>query len=279
MSKVILCAGKKAKRPYTLKTSGVNVYTIEELCYCLRAQLDMLDEGMIDREMALFIRDELGFTERGELLEQLVLTKADLKSRLVVIMCTGDFYDEAEIRRICDELDELAVMSAAGRRKRRADRYMQGGYYKDALKEYRGIISSTEGGTLSAREYGNIMHNIGVINVRSARYDVAAEMFLEAYERNESRDSLKCYFYALKLGHRENEYLKEAARLLDNGELLKKIEEDIENATSRIETAGEFGQLDRLKVLYQQGRTSEFDRLADEMITVLKSGYRSAVTE
>ena len=279
MSKVILCAGKKAVRPYTLNTSGVNVYTIEELCYCLRAQLDMLDEGMIDREMALFIRDELGFEERGDLLEQLVLTKADLKSRLVVIMCTGDYYDEGEIRKICDELDELAGMSAAGRRKRRADRYMQGGYYKDALKEYRGIISSVEGSTLSAQDYGNIMHNIGVINVRSARYDVAAEMFLEAYERNESRESLKCYFYALKLGHREGDYMKEATRLLDNGELIKKIEEDIENATARIETAGEFGQLDRLKVLYQQGRTSEFDRLSDEMITVLKSGYRSAVTE
>ncbi len=47
----------------------------------------------------------------------------------------------------------------------------------------------------------------------------------------------------------------------------------------RVENGGELDQLDRLKVLYQQGRTSEFDRLADEMIDGLKSGYRAAVTE
>ena len=94
MSRVILCTGKTARKPYVLKSSGVRVYTIEELCYCLRDQLDMLDEGVIDREMALFIRDELGFAERGDLLEQLILTKSDLKSRLVVIFCTGDYYDE-----------------------------------------------------------------------------------------------------------------------------------------------------------------------------------------
>ena len=279
MGKVILCAGKKAKRPYTLKTSGVNVYTIEELCYCLHDQLDMLDEGVIDREMALFIRDELGFAERGDLLEQLVLTKGDLKSRLVVIFCTGDYYDENEIRQICKEIDELAVMSPAGRRKRRADKYMVGGYYKDALREYRAIIASDGGNALDALDYGNIMHNIGVIYVLSARYDLAANMFLEAYERNESPESLKCYLYSLKLGHRDTEYYKEAARLLDNGELLLKIEGNIEDASVRAEAGGELDQLDRLKVLYQQGRTSEFDRLADEMIAGLKSGYRAAVTE
>lgn len=278
MGKVILCAGRKAATPYMLKTSGVNIFTIEELCYCLRTQLDMLDESVIDREMALFISDQLGLTERGKLLEQLVLTKAELKSRLVVIFCSCDYYDEQEINSICRELDELAVMSEAGRRKRRADKYMAEGYLRDALREYRSIITSGSAGELSPVEYGNILHNIGVIDVRSARYDEAAQMFREAYERNESGESLRSYFFALKLGHRDREYMDEAMRLLDNGDLLQSIEMELENINDRLELAGELDQVDRLKVLYQQGRTSEFDRLADEMIMVMKANYRRAVT-
>ncbi len=279
MGKVILCAGRKAEKPYVIKTSGVRIFTIEELCYCLRSELDMLDESVIDREMALFIKDELGFPERGELLEQLILTRSDLKSRLVVIFCTGDYYDESEIRQICRELDELSGMSPVGRRKRRADRYLAGGFYAEALKEYRGIMASPESASLEKTEYGNILHNLGVIYIRSGRYDLAVDMFREAYEHNDSEESLKCYFYSLKLGHRENDYIKEAARLLDNGEFLNHLEEGLENAISRVEAGGGLDQLDRLKVLYQQGRTSEFDRLADEMITVLKTTYRASAGE
>lgn len=279
MGKVILCAGKKATNPYSLKTSGINIYTIEELCYCLHEQLDMLDESIIDRDMALFIKDELGFPERGELLERLVLTKADLKSRLVVIFCTADYFDEQEITSICSEIDELAVMSSAGRRKRRADRYIQAGCYRDAQREYKAILASDECGQLSDEEYGNILHNLGVISVRNGLCDSAADMFREAYERNGSQESLKSYFYALKLAKREQEYLSEAMRILDNGDLMEKLERELNDMNERAERSGEFEQVDRLKVLYQQGRTSEFDRLADEMIANLKRSYRNTNEE
>ena len=279
MGRVILCAGAVAQNPYVLKTSGVKIYTIEELCYCLRKQLDMLDENIIDREMALFIKHELKFEERGELLEQLVLTKADLKSRLVVIFCTGDYFDEKEIKDICAELDELSSMSAIGRRKRRADKYMSEGYYRDALNEYRSVLGSGGAFELNDEAYGNILHNIGVIYVRSARYDLAAESFRKAYEKNASEETLKSYFFALKLGHRDKEYMSEAIRLLDSGDFLHKIELEMENAIEQIELSGEINQIDRLKVLYQQGRATEFDRLSDELITGLKANYRTAMME
>lgn len=275
MSRVILCAGKRALKPYVLKTSGVAVYTVEELCYCLRDQLDMLDENVIDRELALFIRDELGFTERGELLEQLVLTRADLKSRLVVIFCTSDYFDEDEIRKICDEVDELAVMSPIGRRKRRADRYMSEGYFKDAAAEYRAIEAMGAEG-LSDPEHGSLLHNLGVIDVRMGLYDSAATLFRRAFDYNASQESLKSYFFALKLGHRDSEYLSEAMKMFDNGDMLEDLENEMERLSERAEQSGELDQAERLKMLYQQGRTSEFDRLADEMIEGLKSRYRAA---
>ena len=207
MSKVILCSGRTAETPYVLKTSGVRIYTIEELCYCLAGSLDMLDESVIDREMALFIKNDLGFEERGALLEEMVLTKADLKSRLVVIFCTGDYFDRAEIQRLCEDLDELAKMSRIERLKRRADRFMKDGNVRKAAAEYRKILADRDCAGLSQTEYGNILHNIGVADIRARLYSRAADDFREAYERNEDPESLKCYLYSLKLGHNDKMYV------------------------------------------------------------------------
>lgn len=276
MSRVILCAGRTADKPYVLKTSGVRVYTIEELCYCLRASLDMLDESSIDREMALFIKNELGFEERGALLEEMVLTKADLRSRLVVIFCTGDYFNRDEITKICLEIDEIAAMSRIRRMKRRADHYMESGNIKTAAAEYRKLLADQESSSLSQVEYGNVLHNIGIADIRSRSYQQAAEDFREAYERNENTESLKCYLYALKLGHNDKMYVSEAMRLLDSSELVRKVEEELEEADERSKSSGEYEQIDRLKILFQQGRSREFERLSDDMIATLKARYRAA---
>ncbi|MBR4726181.1 MAG: hypothetical protein IK071_10430 [Lachnospiraceae bacterium] len=275
MSKVILCAGRTAETPYVLKTSGVRIYTIEELCYCLAGSLDMLDESVIDREMALFIKNDLGFEERGSLLEEMVLTKADLKSRLVVIFCTGDYFDRDEITKLCDDLDELAKMSRIERLKRRADRFMQDGNVRKAAAEYRQILADKDCTNLTQVEYGNILHNIGIADIRARLYTRAADDFREAYERNENPESLKCYLYSLKLGHNEKLYVSEAMRLLDSSDLLRQIENDLENADDKASGSGEYEQIDRLKILYQQGRTREFEKLSEDMISTLKARYRA----
>ncbi|MCR5684816.1 MAG: hypothetical protein K6G81_05265 [Lachnospiraceae bacterium] len=275
MGRVILCASGHAQKPYVMKTSGVRVYTIEELCYCLKEDLDLIDENTIDREMALFIRDELGLTERGKLLEELVLSRDDIKSRLVVIFCSADYYNKEEITAICDELDELAHMIPVRRKKRRADSYMIQGRLNEAAAIYRNIAGDPEAGKLSQEEYGNVLHNIGVYYIRSRMYTEASRMFREAYERNDNKYSLKCYLYSLKLGHNESLYIAEAMRLLDNSELIKTVEAEIANAGEKAGSSAELEEMKVLEALYKQGLTTEFDRLSGEMIGVLKARYRA----
>ena len=277
MSRVILCAGKRAEKPYTVKTSGVRVYTIEELCYCLRRELDLLDESVIDREMAMFIKNDLGLEERGSLLEETVLTKADLKSRLVVIFCSCDYFDRDEITAVCSELDELSGMSRIARKKRRADRYMEAGNLIEAVAEYRSVLADSESSSLSQTEYGNVLHNIGIGQVRGGSFAEAAEAFREAYERNENTESLKCYLYALKLCHKDKLYVSEAMRLLDSNELLEQIEAELVKAEEKAAGSAEYENVDRLRVLYQQGRTMEFEKLSNDMVETMKARYRSHI--
>ena len=275
MGRVILCASGHAQKPYVMKTSGVRVYTIEELCYCLKQDLDLIDDNTVDREMALFIRDELGLTERGNLLEELVLSKADIKSRLVVIFCSADYFDKDEITAICEELDELAHMIPIRRRKRRADSLMEQGRVSEAAAIYRTIAQDVDAGGLSQEEYGNVLHNIAVHDIRSRMYDKASRMFREAYERNDNKYSLKCYLYSLKLGHNESLYINEAMRLLDSSEMVKTVESEIEQANEKAVGGAGMEEFERLETLYRQGLTGEFDRLAGEMIGALKARYRA----
>ena len=275
MGRVILCASKHAQKPYVMKTSGVRVYTIEELCYCLKEDLDLIDDNTIDREMALFIRDELGLTERGSLLEELVLSKADIKSRLVVIFCSADYFDKDEITAICEELDELTHMIPVRRKKRRADSLMVQGRISEAAAIYRTIAKDSGVQELSQAEYGNVLHNIAVHDIRSRMYDKASRLFREAYERNDNQYSLKCYLYSLKLGHNEGLYINEAMRLLDNSEMVKEVESQIAMAGEKAGDSAEMEEFKRLETLYRQGLTNEFDRLSNEMISSLKARYRA----
>lgn len=276
MSKVILCTGKKAEKPYVLKTSGVKLYTIEELCYALKDNLDLLDAGVIDLEMARFISKELGLPERGEMLERLIKTRKDLVSRLVVVFCSCDYFDEVEIRKICEELDALSQLPPVGRMKLRADKYMKQGFVAMAVREYRSILSSAEAGMLSDKEYGGVLHNLGVVEAWNGFYESAAHLFLEAYERNNEEESLKSYLFALKLNRKESTYLNEAMRLLDSSDLTDKMERELELLQENLMQSGQLDDINRLKLLQQQGRASEYERLSGEIIGGLKRSYRLA---
>ena len=65
MGKFIFCIGNKAKVPYTFRTTGINVYTMEELCYYLYHNIDTLEEDIGDIQLVSWIRTELGMTERA----------------------------------------------------------------------------------------------------------------------------------------------------------------------------------------------------------------------
>ena len=83
------------------------------------------------------------------------------------------------------------------------------------------------------------------------------------------------YKKSLNGGHNEKLYVSEAMRLLDSSDLLRQIENDLENADDKASGSGEYEQIDRLKILYQQGRTREFEKLSEDMISTLKARYRA----
>ena len=59
MSGYILCQTKKAENPYFIENIGLNIYSIEELCYYFSTDLPLLDHTILNRQLVQWLWQEL----------------------------------------------------------------------------------------------------------------------------------------------------------------------------------------------------------------------------
>lgn len=274
MGKVILCAGKRSVNPYMISAVGMNVSTIEELSYCIRQNLDLIDSGTVDRNLADFIKNEIGLPERGRLLESLISSRASLRDKVMTVLESCDLYDRDELKKISLELEELSRMSSLERRKKRADRMMHQNKFNEAAAEYRSILDNPSLNELNDNCKGGIMHNLAVFEIRRGDMEEAARYFLEAYEYNNSRESLKAYLLTLKLAKNNNRYADEVKRLEVDVKVYNEVENEMHATEEDFEQSTNYNEINRMRVLWQQGRHSEEKRLSGEIIDRLKHVYR-----
>lgn len=274
MGKVILCAGRRSEKPYVLSALGIYAESIEELCFCLRQNLDIIDSASIDKNLASFIGEDLALYDRGRLLESLIRSRSSLKEKLMAIFESCDYYDTQELKKISSELDELSKLSTLERRKKRADKQMKQGHLSEAAAEYRGILSSSQVSELNDAGMGEILHNLGIFEIRRGDTEEAIRLFLDAYEHSGNRETLKAYFFALKLTKNTSRYADEVKRLEIDPKLYNEIENAMRSAEEDFEQSSSYTEINRMRVLWQQGRFSEEKRLSGEIIDRMKHVYR-----
>lgn len=271
MGKIIICNGEVAKKPYHMKLANTNVYSIEELCYYINVNLDMIEAEHFTESLAYFIKDELKLSESGERLLNLIKNKAALKDLLVCILCSCDYYTETEIKQMIRKLDAQLNLSPFEKRKRRGDQYLQQKKYNKAREEYEKILYGKETFAITNAQYGIILHNLGVIKLNTEGIRASLMDFKEAYNRSRNYNSLKLYILGLKLTGQEDkieealiEYkLKQDA--LD--EMYKELEVDDKNIdTPFLKIRGE--------ILAYKENTTELYQKVEELFKLLKEDYR-----
>ena len=274
MGKLILCTGQVAANPYCFKATGTNVYTIEELCYYIYHNIETVSEELMAPSLITFIREELGLVSRAEFLENLVKNKAGIKDIVVSIFCSADYYDEEEIKKLLAVIDELYHMTPVQRKKRHADEHMKHGQYREALREYLEIIHSRESQDLTHQEYGDMLHNLGVIDIYQGDFASAAEAFREAYERNQRVASLKQYLFALKLGGEGALFEREVKALVARRDILEQIERELYQAERTEEYTTFYHEMQKIKDCLRDGENQKFYEGADQIIEQLTEKYR-----
>ncbi len=193
MSGLLLC-GKRTANPYVITESGVNIYSIEELCYYLYNNTYMVGIEFFSDELIRFIGEELELPSLAQKLKQKVDYNAGLEALVVEVMSSVGYYSTEEYKSIEATIRALGSKSKPERMKARADMLLDRKCYVSAASAYKDILGDTDE-KYEAAFIANIWNNLGVVYSKQFMFEDAVNCYKMAcdIDRQESYfDNLIC---------------------------------------------------------------------------------------
>lgn len=274
MGKLIICNGKQSDIPYYIKITNTKVYSIEELCYYIYNNVDILNEDFFGESFIRWLKEDVNLEDRACKLSEIKNKGGTLKEIVVTILCSCDYYTETEIKEFIHSLDELINLSPYEKLKKKADNYLKYRQFAEAALVYEKILDGEEVKSLSSEEYGNILHNLAIIKLHMVGIAEAADGFKEAYERNKNPESLKQYLMALKLSKQDSVFLEEANAYGVSDAIKDEMSDEIRSSLEEAKHTQEYKIIEIFQECKQSGRINQLYRIADELINSWKQEFR-----
>jgi len=277
MGKLIVTTGNYAKTGYLLKNTKQNIYSIEELCYCIMRNPELCEDFLYDEGLARYIREILGLKERGALLADLIKRDAPLKDLIAVVFCSCDYFTKEEIEEFLMEQYRVERSEEWVRTKNKADSYLTHGNYRDAIVNYRLLLKEKDSYGITSETLGDIYHNLAIALLHTDGFGEAADYFREAYERNNREETLKQYLLALRFSGAKKMY-ESALDIYQVSESTVKWL-DVAYFQTELETQeiSDFNDLILLRQLIKDGKINEFYANVKRMTEQMKEQYRKYV--
>lgn len=187
MGTLLLCSHGLASVPYYIESMALNVYSLEELCYYLKQNIDLVEPSFMEEELIEWIRKELMLPALSGRLDKLK-SEGLLFEFVTAIVDSCSYCTKEEIEQMKRTLLDFENKSAVECRKIRADRLLMKKRYRSSILEYRKLLEHPEvGGLLS----GNILHNLGTAYAGLFLFEEAAGCYEAAYGKNQNPLSQK----------------------------------------------------------------------------------------
>lgn len=273
MSKLILCKGKLSKNPYYIVGLGMNVYSIEELCYYFVKDAYILDNDIMDLGLCDFIADELELTEIAEALRSLILRGASLGQFVTSLLEMTGYLEEEELLSIKQVLVDNASLSFAMKRKKRADNLLEAKKFTRAIDEYRYMLNRMKKSE-DPEMYSLILHNTGVAYARLFMYDKASYYFKEATALNDDKEILIHYLQSLRMTMKKDAYERFVLRMGYPDSIIRETEERLSLARSEKSDSEYAKEIEEIRELRSDGHISEYYNRIDETLVKWKLEYR-----
>ena len=274
MGKLILCNGKLAEQPYYVKLTDTYLYSVEELCYYIYNNIEVITEEFFDDTLVNWIRSSLDLDERADKLHKLLEAKAGLKDYVVCALCCSDYYTETEIKQILVIMDEWGNLTPLERRKKKADNFIKYRQYTMAVMEYEMILNSPEAVSLDSIHYGNLIHNQAVARIYTIGLAAAAEGFKQAYERNHNKESLNQYIYTLIMSKQDEKLKQEILNYGISEVYLEQLKSELERYNQEAEASGGYEVIEKLLEHKESGQIVPFYQMAEDLINEWTQEFR-----
>lgn len=275
-SELFLCLGKLSQTPYFLSGLGVNIYSMDELCYYLYENAYILDNDLFDARLCDFIKENLEMEELANLLRKMIKDKKPLGEIVTTIFLITGYLNEEEIRHVRQVLVDNASLSFAAKRKVRGDNLLVANKYTRAIEEYQYVLSS-----LSQEEepelYSSILHNIGCAYSQMFLLEKASEYFRKAYEIDNDKESLVMYLISLRLSRTKEEFDRIVVKNgYDERVSLEAVRRMSAAREAEIDTPYGKQMLNVLE-LHDEGKISEYYKAIEDTLDSWKLDYRRSM--
>ena len=187
MGELILCRQPIAANPFYIETLSLNIYSLEELCYYVKNNSDLLDADFAGRELCHWIGRELDMKDLETELLALIGEEVPLHVFVEHVLSACGYLTVSEIRNVVSIIERYETYSDQERKKLRADKLLLKERIVDAIYAYQDLIEDKE---LPSALYGDISHNLGVCFARLFFFNEAKEYFEAAYKRNQKKVTL-----------------------------------------------------------------------------------------
>ena len=284
--RVSVCVGNYAKTPYCVPGIGTNVFSMEELCFCMKENAFLLDLSLLDDGLLDWVEKECGLRDLAKALYPMVHRQGSLSAFVLAILRYVGFYDEAVLQETESLLKQGAGLTGLEKRKSQIDYLVRKKKYRQALQGYEELLQKLEkehgseapdSGSPGENEFlAKIWHNKGVAYAGLMLYGEAAECFRQAYERNGSEEYCVDYLAAKRMELSEESYVAFAA---EHGEWhlsALEVEKKLERAV------GEWEQQPDYLRLYNRRELRSWDRRKfyednERLTQALKDAYRAGM--
>lgn len=281
MGSIILGTGNYAEIPYFFEKTYVNLYSLEELCYCLVENAELLDQEIVSDKLAAWLDEQCGLPKLAHALYALVNQKGSPNAYVGTILEYAGLYPPETISRTETLIKNNAGLSPYEKQKAKADYMLQNKRYAIALERYEELLAKLPEEERMLR--GKVLHNMGVVNAKLFLFERAQEYFDKAYVISGNAESLKQFLIARRMQNKDNEYVDYIARHPDFHEVSLQVERMVEQAAGQFEMTEENRMLFTLKVCKEEGSDvgnviPYYDEI-EKLTSMLKESYRESVAK
>lgn len=282
---ISVCVGNYATTPYCIPGLEINVYCMEELCYCMKENAFLLDFSVMNDALLDWIDRECGLRELAKILYPMVHKKGSLSTFAVTLLNYVGLYDSQTVAETEQVLKQGAGLSSIEKKKSQIDYLVRKKKYIAAIRGYDRLIEKwqeqdKEGEPLPAVGcLAAIWHNKGVAMTGLMIYAKAAECFLKAFETDGREEFYRDYLAAKRMELSENDYVAFAAGNTGGYGHALELEKDVEQLIREWEQQPEYLRLNSRRELRSGDNRQRYYDDSERLTQTLKESYRSCVTD
>lgn len=280
---VVLCLGRRAEIPYCVPVTGMNIYSVEELCYFFRENAFLIDESIANKELVVWLSQQCNLSELADILYPFCKGEKNLSTFVETIVEYTGYFPKEEAERVLAAIKDCEGRSVGERKKTRADYYLENEKYELAIKEYELLLK--EGREEYGQEaenipfYAEVYFGMGMSFAGMFLFKQADYYFTKSYEIINDENAAFYMLAAKRLSVSEQEYICFIAEHPEFFSASQILEERLNETEKFWMVSEKKKQLEDIKELKDTGDTQLYYEEINRMTGRLKENFRRCLQE